>query len=87
MAEHLAGLASILDGDAEAATAQLEGAASRLDQASMPVYASAARRAMGLIAGPSAGARVVREADETMQARGILDPARFSQVLAPVKLA
>ena len=83
MAEHLLGLAEAIDGEPEAALTRLSRAAIQLDSADMPIYAAAARRALGQLAGPHAGARWVREADEFMQARGIVDPSRFSRMLAP----
>lgn len=83
MAEHLLGLAEAIGGDREAAMEQLMRAATQLDGADMPVYAAAARRAQGQLAGPHTGARWIVDADELMHARGIVEPSRFSRMLAP----
>jgi hypothetical protein len=83
MAKLVSGLALGLAEDGEAGAAHLADAARTLDAANMPVYAAAARRALGVLAGSAAGAAQVREADVLMRSRGIIDPARFAAVLAP----
>jgi hypothetical protein len=83
MASLFGGLILEREGDAERAAARLDDAASRLDAAHMAVYAAAARRARGRLAGPDTGAAPMREAEALMRARGVHDPARFAAMLAP----
>jgi hypothetical protein len=83
MASLIGGLLLEREGDAERAAAKLDDAATRLDAAHMVVYAAAARRARGRVAGPESGAPAVRDAEALMRVRGVHDPARFAALLAP----
>ena len=83
MAELVAGLALAVAGDAVRGAARLDDAACQLDVANMPVYAAAARRARGRLAGAATGAALVHEADALMNRCGVRDAPRFAAMLAP----
>jgi hypothetical protein len=83
MASLVSGLALGLEGDAERAAAKLDDAAARLDATNMVVYAAAARRARGMLAGRDTGAAAVRDAEAFMRGRGVREPERFAALLAP----
>ncbi len=83
MASLLSGVALGLEGDRENGAARLADAATQLDAAHMPVYAAAARRAGGRLAGPETGAELVRAAETEIAQRGVREPARFADLLTP----
>lgn len=69
-------------GDTARSIATLQSAIVLLDETEMPLFATAARRALGLSLGGDEGQKLVAEADEWMRARGVEDPARFARVFA-----
>ena len=61
----------------------LTDAAGRFDALSMPVWAAAARRRLGVLVGGDRGATLVGEADAWMRGQEIRQPARMTEVYAP----
>ena len=74
--------AGALRGKTAEAAMLFESAEARLAAAEMPVFAAAARRRRGLLAG-AAGASAVRSADAVMESRSIRNPARMTALVAP----
>ena len=65
------------------ARACLEDACAGFEACGMRLYAAAARRRLGQVAGGEAGREAVAEADRLMEAEGVVDPARMCAMLAP----
>jgi len=70
-------------GQVQEATATLRDAVIRLDAADMPLYASAARRRLGVMIGGEEGMQLVSAADTVLREAQVALPARFSAMLAP----
>ena len=66
-----------------AVTSLLEEAARGAAACGMEGYAAAARRALGLARGGEDGAAMVAEAEADLAARGVKEPARLANMLAP----
>jgi len=77
-----AGAASI-EGSREVAAARLRAAISGFEEHDMALWAHAARRRLGSVAGGEDGAFLVGEADDWMDGNRILDPERITAMLAP----
>jgi hypothetical protein len=77
-----AGLA-LADGDLPGAKQALRDAASRLEAASMGLYAAAARRRLGELCEGDAGRELIAGADAWMTAQGARNPARLAAMLLP----
>jgi hypothetical protein len=72
-----------LDGDAGGAERRLIESIDGFDRAGMSLYAAAARRRLGQIAGGARGLREARAGDEWMASEGIVNPARMTRLIAP----
>ena len=70
-------------GEASEAAALLAGAVRDFEAVDMPLYAAAARRRVGEIAGGEEGRAAVEAADAWMKEQGVVDPARIAAMLAP----
>ncbi len=70
-------------GDAGDAAALLAGAVRDFEAADMPLYAAAARRRCGEIAGGDEGRAAAEAATAWMRAHGVADPDRMTAMLAP----
>jgi serine/threonine protein kinase len=79
----LRGSLRLAEGRVDAAKEELADGARRFDALSMPLYAAAARRRQGEIAGGAEGAAVVRAADTELAARGVKDAARMTATMLP----
>jgi hypothetical protein len=74
---------AFLDGDVAAAERRLIDSVDGFDRAGMKLYAAAARRRLGQIAGGERGLQETGTADEWMASEGILNPARMTRLIAP----
>jgi len=82
LAELIRAGAADLRGRGPEAGVLFESAEQGLAAAEMPIFAAAARRRRGVLAG-EAGTAVVQSADAIMQGRSIRNPARMTALLAP----
>jgi len=69
-------------GEKDRSIAELRIAIESLERTGMPMFAAAARRALGVGLGGDEGDALVAEADAWMRERGVQDPARFARVFA-----
>jgi hypothetical protein len=74
-------------GDRAGAIGALRTAFDAAQVAEMPIHAAAALHQLGLLLGGDEGARLVREAEDAMTARGVRDPVRFASMLVPGRWA
>ena len=74
-------------GDHAGAVEALRAAFDAAQGAEMPVHAAAAHHQLGLLLGGDEGAQLVREAEDTMTARGVRAPVRFAAMLVPGRWA
>ena len=70
-------------GEDDAACRLLGMAAEDFDRVDLRLYAAAARRRLGRLAGGAEGRELVAQADDVMRAQGIPKPDRVTDVLAP----
>ena len=70
-------------GDAPEAIALLVGAVRDFEAVDMALYAAAARRRVGEIAGGDGGRAAIAAADAWMREQGVVDPERMTAMLAP----
>jgi tetratricopeptide (TPR) repeat protein len=75
--------AARLRGDASGALAQLELASAGFGSAHMELHAACCQRASGVVVGGEAGRALVAQADSLLKKRGVVDPRRWVEVLAP----
>jgi hypothetical protein len=71
-------------GHLEDAQRDLDGAATAFDAAETRLHAECARRRLGQLRGGEMGGALVARVDRWMTSQGIVDPARFAAVFAPV---
>jgi hypothetical protein len=77
-----AGIATV-DGERTNAMAHVESAEAAFRNLSMDLYAAAALRRHGELAGGPSGERLIEQADAWMTGQGIRNPARMAAMLAP----
>jgi len=78
-----AGVARLQSDDAARPLFHLDQAIAGFDSAKMQLHAACARRCKGELLGGEVGRAMVEQADGLMQARGVVEPARWVAVLAP----
>ncbi|MCR4410980.1 MAG: protein kinase [Thermoguttaceae bacterium] len=78
----LAGLA-VLRRDSKAAREALEASIAGFDAADMPLYAAAARRALGRLVGGDEGRALLAQGDQWMSSQGIRNPDRMTALFVP----
>jgi serine/threonine protein kinase/tetratricopeptide (TPR) repeat protein len=83
MASLLRAGAARLRGDTSGALTQLDLANAGFTSTHMELHAAACQRATGVMVGGEAGRALVAQADSLLKQRGVIDPRRWAEVLAP----
>jgi hypothetical protein len=74
---------AMASGETPAAEHALRRAIELADAVEMALHAAAARHSLGSLSGGEAGAKLVKDAEEAMTARGVHVPARYARMLVP----
>jgi hypothetical protein len=79
----LAASVAMASGETPEAEYALRRAIELADAAEMALHAAAARHRLGSLSGGEAGAKLVKDAEEAMTARGVHVPVRYARMLVP----